>query len=157
MTVAARVQAYLHHHAVLYSVTTHAYTDDSRHTAEAAHVIGEELAKAVVLKDEAGYLAAIIPATLRLKLGPVHRLTGRHHLALAGEDDLARMFQDCAVGAVPALVAAYGMDLIWDDALGLAEKIYFEAGDHTSLVRIGGDDFRALMGDAPHGEIGTHF
>ncbi len=157
MSIAERIETYLAEKGIEYYITSHAYTQDSLHTAEAARVSGEQLAKAVVLKDGRGYLAAVLPATFRLKMGPVHELTGRKDLAMVEEDELSRLFQDCAFGAVPALAAAYGLDIIWDDALAYAHKVYFEGGDHMSLIRVSGADFRALMGDAPHGEIGEHF
>lgn len=60
------------------------------HTAEAAHVTGDKLAKAVVLIDEDGYLVAVIPATFKLKMGLVHaslvRVGGSDFKKLMGED-----------------------------------------------------------------------
>jgi Ala-tRNA(Pro) deacylase len=51
---------------------------------------------------------------------------------------------------------AYDMDVIYDDTLNKREDIYFEAGDHTSLVHVSRDDFRTLLEKAPHGKISRH-
>ena len=64
-------------------------------------------------------------------------------------------FQDCDVGAVPALSNAYGLDVIWDEQLTNASEIYIEAGDHENLIHMHGDAFCKLMEDLPHNIIST--
>jgi len=156
MTIAATVEKYLDENGVDYEVLTHRHTEDSLHTAEAAHVTGDKLAKAVVLKDENGYLVAVIPTSFKLKMGLVHEFTGRNHLAMAEEDALARLFKDCEFGAVPALAAAYGLEAVWDETLAYAETVYFEGGDHASLFKVSGSDFKKLMGEDRQAFLGEH-
>ena len=156
MTVAATVETYLDQRGIFYEVVTHCRSEDSLCTAEAAHVCGDKLAKAVVLEDDRGYLVAVVPATFRLKMGLVHEVTGRNHLHLADEDALARLFADCEPGAVPAVATAYGVETVWDEMLACAETVYFEGGDHASVVRIGGGDFRTLMGEDRQAVLGEH-
>jgi Ala-tRNA(Pro) deacylase len=138
---------------ISYEVVAHRHTGDSLHTAEAAHVSGESVAKAVVLEDEQGYIVAVLPATYKLKIGELHAFTGRRHLRLVSEEALAGLFKDCEIGAVPALAAAYGLEAVWDESLALSSTLYFEGGDHQSLVRVSGADF-ASDGDANCGALG---
>jgi Ala-tRNA(Pro) deacylase len=156
MTIAATVERFLDEKGADYEVLTHRHTEDSLRTAEATRVTGDKLAKAVVLKDDGGYLVAVIPASFKLKMGLVHEFTGRNHLAMAEEDALARLFEDCEVGAVPAVAAAYGLETIWDETLAYAETVYFEGGDHASLVRVGGGEFRRLMGENRQAFLAEH-
>jgi Ala-tRNA(Pro) deacylase len=156
MTIAATLEKYLDEKGVDYEVLTHRHTEDSLHTAEVAHVTGDKLAKAVVLEDEDGYLVAVIPAIFKLKTGLVHAFTGRNHLAMADEDVLARLFRDCEFGAVPAVAAAYGLEAVWDETLAYAETVYFEGGDHASLVKVSGSDFKKLMGEDRQAFLGEH-
>jgi Ala-tRNA(Pro) deacylase len=156
MTIAATLEKYLDGKGVDYEVLTHRHTEDSLHTAEAAHVTGDKLAKAIVLKDEDGYLVAVIPATFKLKMGLVHQFTGRNHLAVAEEHALERLFKDCEFGAVPAVAAAYGLEAVWDETLAYAETVYFEGGDHASLFKISGSDFKKLMGEDRQAFLGEH-
>ena len=149
MSLSPTVRRYLDDRHIAYEVVTHGRTLDSLHTAEAAHVPGAYLAKAVVLKDEKGYLVAVMPATYRLKLPHVHEATGRHRLEMAMEDELEGLFEDCDFGAVPAVAGAYGLNAMWDQSLRYAETVFFEGGDHESLVQVKADDFRTLMGTAP--------
>jgi Ala-tRNA(Pro) deacylase len=54
---------------------------------------------------------------------------------------------------VPPLGQAYGVPVIWDDALSACPDIYFEAGDHRDLVHMSGQAFRTLMANADHARI----
>lgn len=152
MTIAASVQKYLKREGISYELLGHARTTSSTRTAEAAHVPGAHLAKGTVLKDDEGYLIAVVPATRRVDLGAIHKTLDRP-LGLATEDELEELFIDCEPGAVPPLGAAYGIKTILDDSLMEADDIYFEAGDHEGLVHVSGTDFRKLMAGAKHADI----
>ena len=52
MTLAVTLQRYLADHGIDYDVVTHRPTMSSSQTAEASHVPGDFLAKAVIVKDE---------------------------------------------------------------------------------------------------------
>ena len=54
---------------------------------------------------------------------------------------------------MPPLGAAYGMPMIVDETLASLSEIYFEAGDHETIVRMSGRDFRQLAGRARHARI----
>ena len=152
MSIATSVRSHLEKVGVPFDVISHPHTSDSSHTAQAAHVPGERLAKAVMLEDERGYLMAVLPASRKLDLGALHRALGRD-LGLATENELAVLFADCEAGALPPMGEAYGIEVIVDDRLEDADDVYFEAGDHTGLVRVSGPDFQRLMGDAPRERI----
>lgn len=155
MTIAASVQKHLSRERVSYDLIEHDRTLDSTHAAQAAHVPGARLAKGTVLKDEQGFVIAVVPATRKVDLGALHRNFGRP-LGLATEHELAGLFGDCEPGAVPPLGAAYGIECVVDDSLMQEPDVYFEAGDHRGLVHVSGTDFRKLMGQAPHGDISRH-
>ena len=61
MTMSRILKDYLTQHGIDYEVHAHPRTFDSAHTAEASHVPGDRLAKAVMLEDEQGYLMAVLP------------------------------------------------------------------------------------------------
>jgi Ala-tRNA(Pro) deacylase len=155
MSIAASVRSYLAREGVLYDTLEHEYTRDSMHSAEAAHVSGDRLAKCVVLEDDRGFLMAVIPASHRVDLGALHRALGRN-LGLATDRELIELFKDCAPGALPPLGPAYGLDAILDERLIEPADIYFEGGDHKVLVHMRGGDFLRLMGNVPRGRISYH-
>lgn len=155
MTIAASVEGYLSQAGVRYEIIAHPYASNSTHSAQAAHVPGNQLAKCVLLEDEGGYLMAVLPATHRLDLGALHQRFGRE-LGLATESELGSLFSDCEQGALPPLGDLYGIDAIVDQSLVGMHDVYFEAGDHRALVHVTGEDFLKLMGDAPRGRISYH-
>jgi len=77
-------------------------------TAAAAHMPGDRLAKTVLLEDDEGHVAAVLPTTHAVRLWDLWVKTGRH-LVLAREIELRELFKDCDVGALPPVCMAYGM------------------------------------------------
>src|SRR5262249_16760414 len=115
MSIAASVQTCLSQAGVEYDIIQHPPTSDSTHTAEAAHVSRERIAKSVVLEDGDRYLMAVVPATEHVDLGALHRRLGRE-IGLATEQEVVRLFADCEPGAVPPFGQAYGIETILDEA-----------------------------------------
>ena len=155
MSIAVSVQDCLAREGVHYEMIAHERTRDSNHTAQAAHIPGDQLAKCVMLADDKGYLMAVIPASHMVDLGAVHRKLNRA-LGLATDRELVDLFKDCEPGALPPVGLAYGIDTIFDQRLVDAPDIYFEAGDHQALVHVSGSEFLKLMADAPRGQISHH-
>jgi Ala-tRNA(Pro) deacylase len=149
------VQSYLAREGVRYDTVEHEHTRDSMHSAQAAHIPGDRLAKCVVLEDDKGFLMAVIPATHKVDLGALHRELNRN-LGLATDRELIELFRDCEPGAVPPLGPAYGIDTILDERLAGPQDIYFEAGDHQMLVHMQGSEFLRVMANVPRARISYH-
>jgi Ala-tRNA(Pro) deacylase len=152
MAIATTLMSYLDEHSVEYDTLEHAHTDTAMDSAKSAHIPPYQMAKAVVLEDEDGYIVSVLPSNNRLNLGWVSEELERD-LKLATEPELKKLFSDCATGAIPALSEAYGLKVIWDDQLKHASDIYIEAGDHEHLIHLRGDDFKQLMESLPHSII----
>jgi Ala-tRNA(Pro) deacylase len=143
MTIATRLKNYIERAGVPYDTVAHQRTSTSRQSAIAAHVPGSRLAKSVVIHHELGYALAVVPSTHRVELGALQDVMDKR-LGLASEDETGTLFEDCDVGAIPPIGAAYGVPVILDDSFGDAADIYFEGGDHKTLVHVSGRDFRNL-------------
>lgn len=152
MAIAITLRSYLESHHVKYDMVEHTHSGTALESAHSAHVPSHQVAKAVVLEDDQGYVVSVVPSTNRLDLQWVSDTLGRD-LHMASENELQGLFEDCELGAVPALSNAYGLDVIWDDQFKGVSDIYFEAGDHEHLVHIRGEDFRKLMQGKPHNII----
>ncbi len=72
------------------------------------------------------------------------------------ESELAGLFPDCEVGAIPPIGSAYGLRTLVDSRLRKEPEVYFEAGDHESLIKVSAETFRALMVDAESVELAAH-
>ena len=152
MGIAMTLQQYLDDKQVGYDVTKHRKTACSSMTAQASHVPGDSLAKGVVLKWDDTYILAVIPSTRHVELEKVTDIV-EGPVTLASEQEVNRLFPDCDHGAVPVMGEAYGLPTIVDERLDDCDDIYFEGGDHRSLVHITGDHFSHLMGDMTHSKI----
>lgn len=152
MAIAMTLKSFLEDNQIHFETVEHSHTDSSVDAAKSAHVPPHQMAKAVVLEDNAGFIVSVLPSNNRLNLGWVNEELERD-LRLATEPELKALFDDCDTGAVPALSNAYGLKVIWDDQLKHASDIYIEAGDHEHLIHLKGEDFRQLMEKLPHSVI----
>lgn len=139
-----------------YTILQHPHSSTSMGTAEAAHIPGDRLAKTVVLEDEQGYVAAVLPSTYHLRLSELWDETGRR-LVLSDEPTLRELFKDCDLGALPPVGVAYGMRTYLDESLAQQPEIYFEAGDHEALIKMGASQFLALMDGAERARFAHRF
>lgn len=147
MAVADTVRAFLEDRGVEYQVVPHAPAGSSSETAQAAHVPGARLAKAVVVEDPRHCAVVVVPATEQVHLGDLRRELGDTY-ALATEDRIRGVFQDCALGSIPPFGQAYGLEVLLDESLLQADRVFVEGGDRGALLAISGEDFRRLMQDA---------
>ncbi len=154
MGIALTVQEYLEDNHIRYDVARHGKTSTSTMSARASHVPGAALAKGVVLKWDDGYLLAVVPASRYVDLNKVSEIVG-DSVRLATEEEASTLFPDCDTGAVPILGEPYRVACVVDDQLERNGDIWFEAGDHRTLVHVTSDGFGRLMYGMPHGRISS--
>lgn len=80
----------------------------------------------------------------------------RHKLQLISESEMAGAFFDCEVGSMPPIGEAYGIDTWVDPVIFTQPEVYFESGDHHSLIRMSGEDFSDLLKDTRQLPISHH-
>ena len=139
MTLAPTLQKHLDQN-VTYEVITHDPTMSSTHTAQACHVSGDRLAKAIVLRRDGGYMLAVLPASHHIRLPELRQHIG-DDVALADESEINRLFPDF---------------VIVDDSIQEQPDVYLEGGDHTTLIHISQAQFARLMAGARHGRFSVH-
>jgi len=149
MGIAVTLAQYLMERGVPFDVIEHEYTETASQSAMASRVPPDRIAKAVVLKGGDGFMLAVLPASRHIQFDELCKELGRH-VDIAKEEQIETLFGDCESGAVPPLGGAYGLNVIVDDSLASQPEIYFEGGDHCSLVHISGPAFRELLADAQH-------
>ena len=155
MAIAMRLRDYLDRWGAEYERIIHPHSSSSLETAEAAHVSGEKLVKCVLTEDYRGYLMVVVPASHQVEFSLLDDELNRR-LELATEDELAELFTDCELGAIPPIGDVYGLDVVMDESLANCDDVYFEAGDHTELIHMRGEDFRDLMISAGRGHFSRH-
>ena len=157
MTIANILRTYLQQHEIEYGLIAHPHTGSSMETAEKAHVPGDALAKGILVKCEEGFLLVVLPSDYHINLETLRKLLNQN-VELAAVSEVATLFPDCEVGAVPPIGSAYEIKTIWDNrsCLGQQDVVYFEAGDHQHLVRVAGKQFHELMAPAERREFSHH-
>jgi Ala-tRNA(Pro) deacylase len=153
MSIPTRLSRYLDQRGTRYDICPHQHSRSSAETARTAHVPPHQLAKSVIVEDDAGCVMAVVPADKNVLLGQLSRLLDRKQLRLADEARIASMFADCDRGAVPALGMAWDVETVVDDELEANPVVYVEAGDHECLLRLSHDQFHELMSVARHGSF----
>ena len=149
MSIAASLQDHLSQKHIAYDVVAHPPTMTSILTAVASHVPADRVAKGVVVHAGDRYVLAVLPASRRISRAGLKAELGEN-FALASETELERLFRDCAWGAVPPIGEAYGLDAVVEPSICDQPDVYFEGGDHATLVHVSRAQFAELMGAAPH-------
>lgn len=152
MGIALTMQEYLEDNHIPYEISRHNRTGSSAMTAQVSHVPGRSLAKGVVLKWDGSYVLAILPASRHVDLDKISEMLGER-VDLASEEEASSLFPDCEVGAVPILGAPYRIACVIDKRLDGADDIYFEGGDHRTLVHVSGEEFGRMTYGIPQGRI----
>ncbi|HKJ52675.1 MAG TPA: YbaK/EbsC family protein [Gammaproteobacteria bacterium] len=157
MKIASKLKNYLRQQGVEFRVVSHPRSEYSMETAEKAHVPGDALAKGVLVRDEDGYLLVVLPADFHIELETLRKMLGQD-VSMVSEAALGEVFSDCVLGAVPPIGMAYGVKTIWDpkSSLGQLDEVFFEAGDHQTLVQMSGTQFHELMAPAERGKFSHH-
>ena len=153
MGIAPTLQKYLDQH-VTYDVVQHEPTMSSTRTAQACHISGKRIAKAVVLRCDGGFVLAVLPASRHVRLADLRAQLGEN-VDFAAEGEIEGVFRDCVRGAVPPVGDCYGLDWIVDDGIDDKGDVYLEAGDHATLIRLTYPQFAKLTAGARHGRFST--
>ncbi len=149
MNALHKIERYLDEHLIPFDIVAHPHTQTSAETARAAGIDASRLAKGVLLEGHDCQMVAMIPADQEIHLGKL----GLDHgveFSLADEKSVGALFSDCEPGVIPGLPNAWGVEIVWDDALMAKPDIYLEAGDHERLVHVETRYLREMFDDAPH-------
>jgi Ala-tRNA(Pro) deacylase len=142
----AEVERFLAAHSVQHAITEHPDTYTAAAEARVAAVSPQHAAKTVMVRDDDGYVLAVIPASETLDLRKLRGLTSRPSLRLATEGELGTDFPQFEVGALPPFGALFGSPGFIDRQLLAAHRILCNGGDHRHSIAI----------DARELQVGAH-
>jgi Ala-tRNA(Pro) deacylase len=149
MAISQKLRNYMTRCGVDFEEVAHRPTMHASEAAEASHVPGRRVAKGVLVRAGDEYVLAVVPASRRVQLERLERWLGRP-VDLADELESTHLFCDCQLGAIPPIGAAFGLEAVFDDELLNGDDIYFEGGDHCTLVHVQGGDWRHLTRGSGH-------
>lgn len=153
MPISEHIQTYLADQDIPFELIHHYRSEGTAQTAVMANIPLSSMAKAVVMEDHDNHhLMAVVPADHKVKIHELEKLT-HSKLKLVPENKLSLLFDDCDVGAIPALGPAYHMDTYYDTSLLEHEELHLESGDHQCLILLPITDFKKIMGESHGGDI----
>ena len=151
MSIAPQLRQFLDRTKAEYDLVVHTPTQSALETARSCDIPAEQVAKAVLLDTaDDQHLLAVVPSDRKVELSELRSELGRKP-RLADEAEIGKLFRDCEVGAIPPV--GYEVETIVDDVLERQPDVYFEAGDHKSLVHMDGAEFSRVMKGARHGRF----
>lgn len=128
-----------------YGILPHREVFTAQEAAETSHVSGRRLAKVLIAREHDGrYLMVVLPAPCRVDLAAVREAAGSRRLSLATERELAALFPDCDMGAMPPFGSLYDLPVYVDACFPRAGDFFFQAGNHQEVVRIRYEEFERL-------------
>jgi Ala-tRNA(Pro) deacylase len=145
MAVLERLRVFLDQNHVAYTHTVHPLAYTAREVAASEHLPPREVAKVVVFMGDNGYRMAVLPANRLVDFQELRTVLGFSHARLATEHELAQLFPDCELGAMPPFGNLYGIPVYVDGALLEDEMIAFNAGTHRDVVHMKMSDFKRLV------------
>jgi Ala-tRNA(Pro) deacylase len=143
--IASSVSEFLRTHGVPFSVVTHRTAFTAQEEAAVSHVPGRRWAKTVVCVADSDPVLAVLPAHYSIDVERLRVIVGATALRLANEVELAPLYPECELGAMPPLGPLYGQRVFVDQSLMDDTEILFNAGTHTDAVRMKLDDFTRLV------------
>ena len=103
------------------------------------------LAKTVVYLGDDGFGMAILRPHRIIHFEALRQLLGLTIIRLATETELAALFPECELGAMPPFGNLVAIPVLMDESLAAAEFIAFNAGTHRDVIHMSGADFRKLV------------
>ena len=144
-TAKDRLQAYLRENGVCFTLRYHAPAFTAQDVAACEHIPGDLLAKPVVVMADGRPLMLVLPATYVVNMAKLAETLGVREVHLAHEADLACLFDDCEIGALPPFGNLYGLDVYVDESITRDKHIEFRAGTHTDTIGVEYADYARIV------------
>lgn len=142
---------YLRAQRVRFAHTTHSPAFTAEEVALAEHMPTDRMAKTVLVRDNDGFVMAVVPADSYVDLERLRMVIRVPDLRLAEEQELVALFPNAEVGAMPPLGHLFNMPVYLDRKVSSREFIAFNAGTHRDVIHMRVSDFwdlvRPVLGD----------
>jgi Ala-tRNA(Pro) deacylase len=148
MPLSERLRSFLESRHAEFTLTTHPKAFTAREVAAVEHLPAREVAKTVVIVGDGTFHMIVIPASKLVDLLEVRPTLGLAQARLAREDELAKLFPDCELGAMPPFGELYNFPVYLDAALAGEDMIAFNAGTHRDVIHMRTAEYRRLAAPA---------
>ncbi len=138
------IQHFLHEQHVPFLRYGHPRAVTAQEMAQSLHVTGYRVAKSVIVQADEQMWICLLPASETLDLQKVETALGARNVRLATEEEFGARFPECELGAEPPFGKLYGMPVLLDEGLKVAEDLLLRAGSHEEALEVSVEDFMAL-------------
>jgi Ala-tRNA(Pro) deacylase len=145
MAVLACLAEVLKRERMPYVVFRHPPAYTAQEQAAVSHVRGRNAAKVVICFADDQPLQAIVPAHFRVDLERLRQLAGAATLRLAHEKEIAALYPEYEVGAVPPFGTLYGHRVFVEQCFVGEPEMVFNGGTHTDSVCMHYFDFAEVV------------
>lgn len=140
-----RLQQYLAQNHASFMHTVHRPAFTARATAHEDHVSTHAMAKSIAFVADGFFGLAVLPANTHVDLHALGYAVGAKTLRMATEEEIALLFPDSEVGAMPPFGNLYAVPVYVDERLTVEETIAFNAGTHRDVIHMRYRDFERLV------------
>lgn len=147
-TVFDRLSEKLTAAGVAFAVTRHAPVFTSEEAAAVRGVALASGAKALIIKAGEEFVMLVVPADRKLDSKKARNTLGVKSLRFASREEVEQL-TGLQPGAIPPFGSLFGLPTRCDPALGLNERINFNAGDHAISISMTHADYVAVENPAP--------
>ncbi len=127
-----------------YTHFSHAPAYTAQEEAALSHIHGRCWAKVVICIANDAPVQGVVPAHCTVNLDQLRVLARATTIRLAREDEIAGLYPDCEVGAMPPFGSVYGHRVFVDRSLVGEPEMVFNAGTHTDAICMNYWDFAEL-------------
>jgi Ala-tRNA(Pro) deacylase len=141
MSVSRKLQDFLEKESVPFSKSQHEVAYTAQEIAGAGHVPGKDFVKSILVKADGRTVLCVLSANHMIDFEKLKAVLNAKEIELADESEIATLFPEYEIGAMPPFGRSHSLDTYIDSSLQEDENIVFNAGTHTDLIRIKLDDF----------------
>jgi Ala-tRNA(Pro) deacylase len=130
---------------IRHSHSIHPAAQTAAAIASAERIPAHEMVKTVIYCSEKGYGMLLLPANRTVDFSEVQRVLDVSLIRLADEGELAQLYPDSEMGAMPPFGNSYDVPVLMDEVLADREFMAFSAGTHRDIIRMSTRDFKRLV------------
>lgn len=129
---------------ISYQMLEHPQAFTAMEIAEAQHIPGQEVLKTVIVKIDDHFAMCVLPATHQVDFNKLKKVLKAQDVQLAPESQVAHLFPDCEVGAMPPFGHMAKLKVYLDKILEENDSVAFNAGTHSQMIKIRFKDYLKL-------------
>jgi len=140
-----QLKDFLNKNKIKFVTIEHSPAYTAQEIAEITHTSAKKLAKTVIVKLDGQLVMVVLPAHIKVDFDKVKKTTKAKDVTLASESEFQQRFPDCELGAMPPFGNLFDMEVYVYDDLTKDEKITFNAGTHSELIKLSFADYEKLV------------